>query len=146
MVSVLGLLVNVAGLLMLGGAHSHSHSHHGHAHAQNANLRGVYLHVLSDTLGSVGVVVSALLVRHLGWTAADAVCSLLISALMAVSVAPLLRQTALVLVLRAPPATTLPLRQTLSKVQRPPPPGVANHWPISGVLVHSDRERTGVDM
>lgn len=31
----------------------HDHHHHGHAHV-NENLTGVFLHILADTLGSVG--------------------------------------------------------------------------------------------
>ncbi|XP_037079954.1 zinc transporter 5-like [Pollicipes pollicipes] len=112
-VSVLGLLVNLAGLLVFGGAHTHAH---GHSHSPNANLRGVYLHLLADTLGSLGVVVSALLVRHAGLLAADPACSALIAVLIVLSVLPLLRQTALVLVLRAPPQRDHQLREALGKV------------------------------
>jgi zinc transporter 5/7 len=42
-----------------GGGHDHGHSHgssqHGHSHSltNNANMKGVFLHVLADTLGSV---------------------------------------------------------------------------------------------
>ncbi|XP_043217897.1 zinc transporter 5-like [Amphibalanus amphitrite] len=118
-VSVLGLLVNVAGLLVFGGAHGHSHGAggaHGHSHSPNANLRGVWLHLVADTLGSLGVLVSALLVRHAGWLAADPVCSALIAVLIVVSVLPLLRQTALVLVLRAPAGRDRQLREALDKV------------------------------
>ena len=71
---------------------------------------------MADTLGSVGVLVSALLVRHAGWLAADPVCSALIALLIVVSVLPLLRQTALVLVLRAPEERDRELRQALGKV------------------------------
>ena len=35
------------------------------------NMRGAYLHVLSDLLASVGTIVAALLVRQTGWLAAD---------------------------------------------------------------------------
>ena len=115
-VSILGLLVNIAGLIVFGG-HGHSHTGpHGHSHG-NANLRGVWLHLLADTLGSLGVLVSALLVRHAGWLAADPVCSALIAVLIVVSVLPLLRQTALVLVLRAPVGKDQQLKDALGKVR-----------------------------
>lgn len=44
-----------------GGGHDHGHSHaapsHGHSHSltDNANMKGVFLHVLADTLGSVSI-------------------------------------------------------------------------------------------
>jgi zinc transporter 5/7 len=43
------------------GGHDHGHSHettqHGHSHSltNNANMKGVFLHVLADTLGSVSM-------------------------------------------------------------------------------------------
>ena len=41
-----------------------SSNHHGHAHgdASQMNMRGVFLHVLSDALGSVIVIISALII------------------------------------------------------------------------------------
>ena len=44
---------------------------------------GVFLHVLADTLGSVGVIVSSLLIRYYGWMVADPICSMLIAGLIA---------------------------------------------------------------
>lgn len=42
--------------------------HHGHSHdASQMNMRGVFLHVLSDALGSVIVIVSALIVWLTKW-------------------------------------------------------------------------------
>lgn len=37
----------------------------------NANMRGVFLHVLADTLGSIGVIVSTILIEQFGWFIAD---------------------------------------------------------------------------
>lgn len=45
--------------------HHDHHDHHGHSHGDE-NLMGVYLHVLADTLGSVGVIVSSSLVHYMG--------------------------------------------------------------------------------
>ena len=117
LVSTLGLLVNLFGLLMFGHhhhghshdhdhghghCHGHGHSHdHGHSHSE-ANMRGVFLHVLADTLGSVGVIISSLLIEYFGWKRADPICSLVIAALIVLSVIPLLEETASILVLRTP--------------------------------------------
>ena len=46
------------------------------------NLRGAYLHVLSDMLGSVAVIIAAGIIFLTGWTAADAIASLVIAALV----------------------------------------------------------------
>ena len=65
-------------------------------------LPGVFLHVVADTLGSVGVIVSSLLIEHFGWNIADPICSLFIATLILLSVVPLLKETAVILLLRTP--------------------------------------------
>ncbi|MBF0491946.1 MAG: cation transporter [Deltaproteobacteria bacterium] len=49
---------------------------------KNMNLKGAFLHVLSDALSSVGVVLGALLIYFTGWFWIDSLLSLLISALI----------------------------------------------------------------
>jgi hypothetical protein len=62
------------------GIHSHHvHSDEGHSH----NVRGVFLHVLADTLRSVGVILSTLLIQYYGWTEFDRIASPFISILIA---------------------------------------------------------------
>jgi Co/Zn/Cd efflux system component len=48
-------------------------------------VQGVFLHILADTLGSVGVIVSAILMQMFGWMIADPVCSIFIAVLIALS-------------------------------------------------------------
>ena len=48
-------------------------------------MQGVFLHILADTLGSVGVIVSAILMQMFGWMIADPVCSIFIAVLIALS-------------------------------------------------------------
>lgn len=90
-VAVGGLLVNLVGLGVLHGGQSES-----------MNVRGAWLHVLTDALGSVGVIVSAGLVWAFDLYLADPVASLLISALVALSAVPLLRGALAVLMESAP--------------------------------------------
>jgi cobalt-zinc-cadmium efflux system protein len=66
-----GLLVNLAALWILGDGHQHS-----------LNVRGAWLHVLSDALGSVGAMVAGLLVWQFGWLWADPAASLAIATLV----------------------------------------------------------------
>ncbi|KAI0272645.1 cation efflux family-domain-containing protein [Gloeopeniophorella convolvens] len=82
--------------------HDHSHVHgHGHSHAEghSHNMRGVFLHVMADTLGSVGVIVSTLLIQFYGWTGFDPLASIFIALLIAASVIPLVIDTGKVLAL-----------------------------------------------
>lgn len=93
-------------------SHGHSHetkSSHGHSHggsgtgASNKQIaRGVFLHVLADTLGSVGVIISALLIRLFDWHVADPICSMIIAVLISISTFPLLNDSAAILMQRTP--------------------------------------------
>ena len=59
-VAVVGLIVNLVSMRML------------HAGSQESlNLKGAYFEVLADMLGSVGVILAALVVMFTGWTIAD---------------------------------------------------------------------------
>lgn len=81
-------------------------------------LPGVYLHVLADTMGSVGVIISTILIRQFGWLIADPICSLFIATLIFLSVIPLLKDACEVLLLRSPPENEKDLNIALEKVRR----------------------------
>ena len=91
-VGALGLAANIAAATIL---------HRGHEHS--LNQRGAYLHVLSDLLGSIGVIVAGLIVLLTGWTAADALVSLGIGALILAGAWRLVKESVDVL-LEATPA------------------------------------------
>ena len=55
-----GLLVNVAAAAVLFGAER-----------DNLNIRGAFLHVLGDLLGSVAAIVAAVVIMASGWTPID---------------------------------------------------------------------------
>lgn len=97
------------------GGHGHSHggSGHGHSHGPHDSngdiqvsskqiLNGVFLHIMADTLGSVGVIISSLLIKYFGFMMADPLCSMLISILISLSIWPLLMDTLSVLMQRTP--------------------------------------------
>lgn len=86
-----GLLVNVAGLAVLG-------SHHDHG----IGVRSAWLHLLGDALGSLGAMTSAALIATMDWRWADPVASLLIAALIVRSALALLSETVDVLLEAAP--------------------------------------------
>eukprot|EP00727_Mastigamoeba_balamuthi_P006092 m51a1_g2101 putative zinc transporter 5 (774) ;mRNA; r:1590816-1595155 len=86
-----------------------------HKHRDD-NMHGVFLHVLADTLGSVGVIISSLLVEYYGLHIADPICSLCISVLIFVSVIPLLTTSAKVLLQCTPPAVLEDLPAIAQKI------------------------------
>lgn len=90
-VAVGGLFINLAGLWMLHGGKDSS-----------LNVRGAWLHVLSDTLGSVGVIAAAFLVWAFGWTRADPIASIAIALLVIFASWNLIRETVGVLMESAP--------------------------------------------
>jgi cobalt-zinc-cadmium efflux system protein len=61
-IAVLGLLVNLISMRLLGSASGES-----------LNVKGAYLEVWSDMLGSVGVIVAAIVIWLTGWTWVDSV-------------------------------------------------------------------------
>ena len=63
-----GLAVNIAAAWLLSADHKH-----------DLNLRGAWLHIMGDLLGSVAAVITGLLIIFFGWTWADALGSVLIS-------------------------------------------------------------------
>lgn len=86
-----GLLVNLAGLAILHGGRGES-----------LNLRGAWLHVLSDALGSVGAMAAGAALWAFDWRWADPAASLGIAVLITVSAWHLLRETVEVLLEAAP--------------------------------------------
>ena len=49
------------------------------------NVRGAFLHMAADTLVSVGVVISGIVIAYTGWTIIDPIVSLIIAAVILVS-------------------------------------------------------------
>ena len=142
-VSTLGLLVNLVGMMAFGHhhhghGHDHGHSHGGHDHGghddkphdhshghhdkqhdhahDNENLHGIYLHILADTLGSAAVIVSTILTHFWAWSGWDPLASFLIAVLILLSSLPLVKSSARRLLLTVPPATEYSLRDTLSGI------------------------------
>ncbi|MEU9064394.1 cation diffusion facilitator family transporter [Streptomyces sp. NPDC048430] len=66
------------------------------------NVRGAYLEVVADTLGSVTVLVAAGIIMATGWQAADPIASLLIGLMIVPRTVKLLRETLDVLLESAP--------------------------------------------
>jgi cobalt-zinc-cadmium efflux system protein len=92
-----GLLVNLSALWILRkGRHD------------NLNVRGAWLHVMSDALGSVAAIVAGGLIWAFGWSWADPLASLVIAVLIVFSAWTLLREVAEVLMEWAPSHIDVP--------------------------------------
>ena len=81
-----GLLVNLVCAWLLHGDHEH-----------NLNMRGAWLHVVGDALGSVGAIAAGVFVTLKGWYAADPLFSALIAVLIIWSSWKLIREATNVL-------------------------------------------------
>lgn len=93
-----------------------AHPHAGHSH----NMHGVFLHVMADTLGSVGVIISTLLIDRYGWTGFDPIASIFIAVLIFASVVPLVVDSGRLLCLDLGEHREKDVRAALAKVSDPP--------------------------
>lgn len=85
-VAVGGLIVNLIAAWLLHGDHQH-----------DLNLRGAWLHVVGDALGSVAAIFAGVAIVAFGWAWADAVSSVIISAIIIFSSWNLIRESVNVL-------------------------------------------------
>ena len=56
-----------------------------HGQKNDLNVRGAFLHMLADTLVSVGVVISGIIIYYTGWNMIDPIVSLIIAAVILIS-------------------------------------------------------------
>ncbi len=91
-VAGVGLIANFVSLMVLrGGAKT------------SINMRGAYLEVLGDLLGSIAVILAAVVILTTGFEKADAIASLLIAAMIVPRAVSLLRDVVSVLNQSTPP-------------------------------------------
>ncbi|EPX57433.1 Cobalt-zinc-cadmium resistance protein CzcD [Cystobacter fuscus DSM 2262] len=104
-VATVGLIANLLALNFL---------HHTHS----MNVRGAFLHVLGDTLSSVGVLVGAGVMWLTGWYVVDPLISVLISVVIVVGAVRLVRDAVDVLLEAVPAHVDMPqVKELLLKVQ-----------------------------
>ncbi|KAH6562223.1 hypothetical protein BASA50_004862 [Batrachochytrium salamandrivorans] len=102
-----------------GHDHGHSHGHsHSHSHGPNPLMHGMFLHILSDTLGSLGVIVSTFFILMFGWTWTDPLCSIFIAVLTIMTTWPLLKSSGNTLLQRIPQQCDAQLPEARSRVLR----------------------------
>ncbi len=86
LIAVGGLVINIICAYLLHGDHSH-----------DLNMRGAWLHIIGDALGSVTAIAAGLLIVGFGWLWADAACSVLISLIIVFSAWNLIKESVNVL-------------------------------------------------
>jgi cobalt-zinc-cadmium efflux system protein len=91
-VAVIGLVVNllVAFLLLKG------------TDTKDLNIKGIFYHMLADTVSSVGVIGGAVLISFTGWKLIDPLISIFIGILILIWIGNLVRDVSKVLLARAP--------------------------------------------
>lgn len=105
---VVGLVGNAVGIAILAGARS-----------QNLNMRAAFLEVLNDALGSLAVLIAAVVIAVTGWSRADALASILIGVLIVPRTLRLLRESIDVLLESTPRGLELgEVREHLLGVQQ----------------------------
>jgi len=81
-----------------------------------SSLTGIGLHVLADTLGSVSVITSSILIMVMDWHIADPICSFCISIMIFISVIPLFQECIASLSQRVPDQLQPALESALQHV------------------------------
>jgi len=64
----------------------------GHKH-DDLNMKSVWLHVLGDTISSVGVIVAGLIIQYTGWVFADTIASGIVGIMIVVGGARVVKET-----------------------------------------------------
>ena len=115
----IGLVINLMGICIFLSGHHIGHSH-GHQ-KMSLNMRGVFLHIIGDTLGSVNVIISGLLIKFLTPDErflADPICSLVIVIIILINVVPLIKISSSILLQKVPKSLDLEvIRQSLSSIE-----------------------------
>ncbi|MBW9108210.1 cation transporter [Microbacterium trichothecenolyticum] len=93
-VAIVGLVANGVAMWLLSSAQRRS-----------INVRGAYLEVLGDLIGSAAVIIAAITIVTTGWYQADAIASLFIAAMIIPRAVGLLREVGSVLAESAPKGT-----------------------------------------
>ncbi|HEX2928825.1 MAG TPA: cation diffusion facilitator family transporter [Candidatus Binatia bacterium] len=105
-VAVIGLIINLVAAAILHGGHHH-----------NLNLRGAFLHVVSDAVGSVGAIIAGAIMLTTGWYLADPLISVLIGLLILYSSWSLIKDSLSVLMQSVPKGIRLDeVRETIEAV------------------------------
>lgn len=105
-IASIGLIANLAMMRTL-------HSSQG----ENLNIRAAYLHVIGDLLGSIGVILSGLIIWLTGWNPADPIISIIFSLAIVYGSGKIIKQTISILMESTPEGyDALAIEQDLASI------------------------------
>ncbi len=81
-IALFGLIANIASAIILATGNE-----------KNVNIRGAFLHMVADALGSAGAIIAGIVIMTTGWQPVDAIASLVIGLLILWSSFGFLKQT-----------------------------------------------------
>ncbi|ODV97923.1 hypothetical protein PACTADRAFT_31338 [Pachysolen tannophilus NRRL Y-2460] len=120
---------------------SHAHSEEEENHLSD-NMHGILLHILADTLGSAGVIISTIFIKFFNVQILDPITSILIASLILASSFPLLRSSTKNLLLSLSNKQTVFLKneffQELMKIDGIKTYSTPRFWP-SGINDQTDK-------
>ena len=90
-IAFIGLFVNLLSIAILHGSHK-----------KNMNIKGVFYHMISDAVSSIGIIFAAIIILLTGWNIIDPLVSLLISGLILYWAWGILKESSRVLLETAP--------------------------------------------
>jgi cobalt-zinc-cadmium efflux system protein len=90
-IAFIGLSVNIISITILHGSHRN-----------NMNIKGVFYHMISDAVSSIGIILAAVIILITGWSIVDPLVSLLISGLILYWAWGILKESSRVLLETAP--------------------------------------------
>jgi len=103
-IAIAGLLANIISAAFLWSHHKH-----------DLNVRGAFLHLVGDSVGSIGAILAALAIRYMGWSWADPLASLFIALLIFISSWSLVRESIHILLEGTP--NNLDLKKIKRKIE-----------------------------
>ncbi|MDR5855767.1 cation diffusion facilitator family transporter [Caballeronia sp. LZ062] len=95
-VAVVGLLANIGAFAVLHGGNR-----------ENLNMRGAWLHVMGDMLGSIAAIVAALVILGTGWTPIDPLLSIFVAVIILKSAWGIVKSSARILLEGTPEGMSL---------------------------------------
>ncbi len=100
-VAIIGLVVNIISILLLQGTDK-----------KDLNIKGVFYHMVGDSVSSVGVVIASIIIYFTGWWILDPIVSFFIAALIIKWAIGILRDSARILLEIAPEGLSVDIVET----------------------------------
>lgn len=104
-VAIIGLIANFVSAFLLNAGAKH-----------NLNMRATYLHILSDALSSVAIIIGGVLIDIFGWVMIDPIVTILVAVYIFYESIPIIRQTCRILMQGAPDIDYQAIKDDLLKI------------------------------